>query len=508
MELTIQNLIDRKEDQTFDRKSARKDPKGLSNHIVAFANADGGVLVVGIEDDLKITGIDDYTENVNEIMRVPFDYCKPSVKVNFSTVECTDFKGKPNHVLVMEIPQCKQVHANQQDDVYYRMGDKSKKLGFEERLSLMNDKGDTYYEDSPVAFSTLEDIDLDAVKAYCDIIGYSKSPESYIRENGYLINVSGREEMSVAAILLFGKNPQKYFPRAWVRFIRYDVVTAEVGTKMNVVKDVTFAGRIIEQIEKTVEYIKVQMKEKTYLGHDGIFITEEEYSEFVRTEIVVNAVTHRDYSIKGTDIQIKMFDDRLEVDSPGGFAGRVRKDNIRYTHFSRNPKIAAYLKNYGYVKEFGEGVDRMCRELEAVGLPDPTFNNDNFILRTTVRSSAFGKQVIQLAETGDSASKQAIQPDKSGDLASKQAIQKITFEEILWLCNEKGYSNHIIINIQRLYGEIETNQIFNSSYIAKTLDIADSNARNLLSKLRDIDVVVPIKGKVKGQYRFKYSDEL
>ena len=339
MELTIQNLIDRKEDQTFDRKSARKDPKGLSNHIVAFANADGGVLVVGIEDDLKITGIDDYTENVNEIMRVPFDYCKPSVKVNFSTVECTDFKGKPNHVLVMEIPQCKQVHANQQDDVYYRMGDKSKKLGFEERLSLMNDKGDTYYEDSPVAFSTLEDIDLDAVKAYCDIIGYSKSPESYIRENGYLINVSGREEMSVAAILLFGKNPQKYFPRAWVRFIRYDVVTAEVGTKMNVIKDVTFAGRIIEQIEKAVEYIKVQMKEKTYLGHDGIFITEEEYSEFVRTEIVVNAVTHRDYSIKGTDIQIKMFDDRLEVDSLGGFAGRVRKDNIRYTHFSRNPKI-------------------------------------------------------------------------------------------------------------------------------------------------------------------------
>lgn len=236
------------------------------------------------------------------------------------------------------------------------------------------------------------------------------------------------------------------------------------------------------------------MKEKTYLGHDGIFITEEEYSEFVRTEIVVNAVTHRDYSIKGTDIQIKMFDYRLEVDSPGCFAGRVRKDNIRYTHFSRNPKIAAYLKNYGYVKEFGEGVDRMCRELEAVGLPDPTFNNDNFILRTTVRSSAFGKQAIQLAETGDS--------------ASKQAIQKIAFEEILWLCNEKGYSNHIIINIQRLYGEIETNQIFSSSYIAKTLDIADSNARNLLSKLRDIDVVVPIKGKGKGQYRFKYSDEL
>ena len=72
---------------------------------------------------------------------------------------------------------------------------------------------------------------------------------------------------------------------------------------------------------------------------------------------MVNAATHRDYGIKGTDIQIKMFDDRLEVDSPGAFAGMVKKENIRYTHFSRNPKIAAFLKDYGYVKESGEGVD-------------------------------------------------------------------------------------------------------------------------------------------------------
>ena len=79
---------------------------------------------------------------------------------------------------------------------------------------------------------------------------------------------------------------------------------------------------------------------------------------------MVNAATHRDYGIKGTDIQIKMFDDRLEVDSPGAFAGMVKKENIRYTHFSRNPKIAAFLKDYGYVKEYGEGVDRMCKQQE------------------------------------------------------------------------------------------------------------------------------------------------
>ena len=84
-----------------------------------------------------------------------------------------------------------------------------------------------------------------------------------------------------------------------------------------------------------------------------------------------------------------MFDDRLEVDSPGIFAGMVNKDNIRYTHFSRNPKIATFLKDYGYVKEYGEGVDRMCKELESIGLPAPVFNNSTFILKTMVRSAIY-----------------------------------------------------------------------------------------------------------------------
>ena len=79
----------------------------------------------------------------------------------------------------------------------------------------------------------------------------------------------------------------------------------------------------------------------------------------------------------------------------------VKKENIRYTHFSRNPKIAAFLKDYGYVKEYGEGVDRMCRELEAIGLPDPRFNNDTFILKTTVRSADWERQRTQNARIHD-----------------------------------------------------------------------------------------------------------
>lgn len=84
------------------------------------------------------------------------------------------------------------------------------------------------------------------------------------------------------------------------------------------------------------------------------------------------------------EIQIKMFDDRIVFETPGDLPGLVRPDNIRHTHFSRNPKIAAFLKAYHFVKEFGEGFDRICREQEANGANVPSFRTDEFILKITV----------------------------------------------------------------------------------------------------------------------------
>ena len=79
-----------------------------------------------------------------------------------------------------------------------------------------------------------------------------------------------------------------------------------------------------------------------------------------------------------------MFDDRLVFESPGKLPGQVKPNNIRHTHFSRNPKIAAFLKAYHFVKEFGEGFDRICREQEANGANVPSFRTDEFILKITV----------------------------------------------------------------------------------------------------------------------------
>ena len=177
---------------------------------------------------------------------------------------------------------------------------------------------------------------------------------------------------------------QKFFPRARTRFIRYDGIDERVGADMNVIKDVIFEGTVLNQIKKTIDYLETQVAEHTFLGQHGQFVTMRDYPKFVIQEMTVNACCHRAYNIKGTEIQIKMFDNRLVFESPGKLPGMVRPSNIRNTHFSRNPKIAAFLKTYHYVKEFGEGIDRIYREQESNGAEALTFRTDEFILRITV----------------------------------------------------------------------------------------------------------------------------
>ena len=393
--LTLEQICTMTESPLFDRKSARIDAKTLAIHLIAFANADGGVIAVGVEDDGTITGIDGYQEHINELLRVPFDYCKPSVQIETELLACTNRDGEPDYILLIEVLQSNELHANQADDVFFRVGDKSKKLNFDERLQLMYAKGTRYFEDTPVPDAAMEDIDIGFVKAYLDFVreytqklGYRKSPEEYLRENKEFISTKGgKEEVSTAAMLLFGKNPKHYFPRARIRFVRYEGTEAKVGAEMNVIKDVVFEGRVLQVIEKALEFVRSQIKERTYLGADTRFVTEPEYPEFAWKELIVNAVAHRDYSIKGTDIQIKMFDDRLTVESPGTLPGIVRLNNMRHVHFSRNPKIAQFLHEYEYVQEFGEGVDRLYEVMETAGLPQPEYRVEAFMLYATIRNT-------------------------------------------------------------------------------------------------------------------------
>lgn len=499
--MTIEEVLAKNEKQIFDRKSIQIKPVDLSDTICAFANADGGTIAIGISDKhRRIEGVDYHEEQLNEVLRTPINFCNPTVPITTEMVECVNYEGKPDHVLLMHIEASPLLHANQADEAFLRVGDKSKKLEFNDRMTLMYAKGVRYYEDEPVADATIDDLDLDFVRSYCKRIGYTKSPEEYVRENRKFVTVKdGKDQVSVAAILLFGKNPQLFFSRAFIRFIRYDGTEAKVGKDMNVVKDVIFEGRILDQVEKAVDFIKIQMKEKTYLGHDGIFVSEEEYSEFVRTEIVVNAATHRDYGIKGTDIQIKMFDDRLEVDSPGTFAGMVKKENIRYTHFSRNPKIAAFLKDYGYVKEYGEGVDRMCKELEANGLPDPVFNNSTFILKTTVMSASFE------GKTTDHAS---IQPENTSIEQNDASIQgkDALIERLIQMEADGKVPSKDAADAKAVVAGVDILQVITSKEVMRILSCQTTKARLVLKMMEGNGLIKTIQGKGKGKYILNVSE--
>jgi ATP-dependent DNA helicase RecG len=386
MRYTIDDLRRMPEGQTFDCKSIQVDPKALAITIVAMANADGGTIAVGISDKTRrIEGVDQDKAHLNEILRTPFDFCIPTVSVSTEFMECIDSDGHANHILLIHVPASTHLHTNQADEAFWRVGDKSRRLTFEERVQLMYDKGERYYEDTAAYDATVDDIDMSAVEAYTKRIGYGKSAIEYLKENkGFLIDKGDTLQVSAACILLFGKRPQDFFPRARVRFIRYYGTEEKVGREMNVIKDVTFEGTVLNQIQQAVAYLETQVKEHSYLGEDGLFKTDREYPKFVIQEMVVNSVCHRDYSIKGTEIQIKMFDDRIVFETPGKLPGIVRADNIRHTHFSRNPKIAEFLKAYDYVKEFGEGVDRMYNELKASGVSEPQYQIVAFLIKTTV----------------------------------------------------------------------------------------------------------------------------
>ena len=216
---------------------------------------------------------------------------------------------------------------------------------------------------------------------------------------------------------------------------------------MNVIKDKKFSGRILDQVRDAVAFVQTQIREYTKLGPGAVFQTTPEYPEFCWTELIINAVAHRDYSIKGTDIQIKMFDDHFVVESPGMLPGLVRVNNIREFHFSRNPKIIEFLNEYDLVKEFGEGVDRIFRDMQDAGLPEPEYKQSEFMLYATLKNKTWGLENGSWesltgdnpdsgqAETSGQANKTSEQANKTSAVLLKTAQNK---QRILSYLAENG----------------------------------------------------------------------
>lgn len=130
------------------------------------------------------------------------------------------------------------------------------------------------------------------------------------------------------------------------------------------------------------------MRGFTRLAPDGVFRTTPEYPGFAWQEAITNAVVHRSYSLSGVRVEVHIFDDRLEVVSPGRLPGIVRVHSIRDMHFSRNPRITRVLADVGLVRDVGEGVDRMFEEMADARLPPPEFQEREHAVRVTLRQAS------------------------------------------------------------------------------------------------------------------------
>lgn len=442
-------LTPKAEDQTFDRKSARIDPMHLAETLVAMANADGGVIAIGVRNR-QFEDIDDLgKEKQNELVQASINFTQPMVRVMPEYINVPLANWQMGKILLLHVEQSETVHKTVKDEVFLRIGDESRKLKFEERLQLEYDRGLREYETTPIPHCTVEDLDYELMNQWAQKLRFDGDPLRLLVARGLATGDNESLRLSVAGILLFAKLPTTFLPSARVRFIRYEGVKAETGPRMNVTKEITIEGPLPRMITEAISAIKSQLRE--FSGLDpatGIFESVPEYPEFAWQEGLVNAIMHRAYNVQGMDIQVRMFDDRLEIESPGRLPGLVRLTNIKDVRFSRNPRIARVLNTFGYVKEFGEGVNRIFEEMRLFHLDDPEYQETNFSVLLILKNNIIIRRLRRIARVGALVSEdnwKALSSDERKALESAYANRRINTKEFAEIIGRsRNYARKIL----------------------------------------------------------------
>jgi len=455
--LTIDYIKNSRENQYFDRKSSRKDIKELTKHIIAFANASGGTLVIGVEDDGTITGFSKVGfQKIDQFKQIPLDYCKSMPIVKYEVIEIESNNSKDDLILAYHIfPSNKRVIRSTADEVFLRIGDQSRKLTHEQINNLEFDKGERYFEEEVLDRSSIEDLDVGLLGTYKKNINTILSDKEVLEGRGILVD----GKLTVAGMLLFGKNPSKFYSNARLRFLRYEGIKAQIGQKINLVKDINIDGPIPKVIEQAKEIISAQIRDFQTLSKSGKFKTVPEYPEFAWLEGIVNALTHRDYSQKGEHIKVTMYDDRLEILSPGKLPNIVDLNNMRHTRYSRNPIIARILSELGWVKELNEGVKRIYEEMENYFLKEPQYSEPN------------GNAVLLRLDNNII----------MRQIRSNEHMEKL-FEKGIW--DSLNEDERTIIFIAYREGKVTAKRV------KEALNRSPGYCRNLLNNLKELEVFV------------------
>ncbi|MBI5520564.1 MAG: putative DNA binding domain-containing protein [Desulfovibrio sp.] len=378
-------LCEKAEDHFFDRKSASIDGKGVQKIVVAFANADGGDVYIGISDGKHepnaanrwegVRLIEEYNQHIQAISEI-----SPTVAAEISFIKT---QNRPTYILHISIEKSQSVHKTAAGSIYERKGAQSLPVKDPQKITeLAFAKGAQSYEEYTIDKGTAEDI-VDAKEIEVFLSEFSPSTDPLdIALNKHLIDRSSFKP-KVAGILLFANEPASIMTKKCsVKIARY--TTKEDDPERDHLGTIeTLEGPLYPLIRQTVKRTTDTMSSINVWTADGPKAME--YPPETLWEIVVNAFIHRDYSISD-DVQIKIFDNRIEVISPGRLPAFVTSENILDVRYARNPKIVNILSKYKTPpnKDIGEGLNTAFQKMKEWKLQSPEIIDEVNYVRVVI----------------------------------------------------------------------------------------------------------------------------
>lgn len=343
-----------------DQLDYKREPARLTDLIPAFAMTDGGLIVIGINDDRTLHGCELTQKVADSITRPAKDV---GVDVQFRGIEVD---GLP--VVVVAVPEVRgRIVTTTSGRLLRRVGSDIHPLIGDQLARFVREREDVPGEEEAVPRVSVDDFDLTLINHALELDGREPvEPDGYLRA---LIDLDlavpqpapADPKMTVAAMVLFAKDPRRFVSGASVQLVRRTGVGP--GATPTEARE-EFSRPISQLVDATLAFISRHTKRYEVVIGSRRSIWPE-YPEEVLREALLNAVAHRDYGRRGTTVDVTIWDDRIEIRSPGGLPGPITIENIRDEHYSRNRRVMRALKLLGLVEEYGEGIDRMYEFMDA-----------------------------------------------------------------------------------------------------------------------------------------------
>jgi len=346
------------------------DPAHIAETITAFANSEGGTLVLGVSAGGRLGDLfveDDAADALESALRL----CKPPVHTEWYA----EAVGS-GVVVLLRVERSGQLHALDDGRVLIRRGDQNVPSDGPSLDQMLANRPVGDFETQPVAGASMDDLDEAVMSEYL-AKRQERSPRSRIIARDKLLQQIGalneQGEPTVSGMLLFGKEPQLFLPQSRAVFVKFaDTQPRGPGGSFGYGRREEIIGPLPQVVDRAWRVVWEEMDKQSVVR--GLHRNEEtEYPQSAVREALVNAVAHRDYRMSGRSIEIRMYTDRLEITSPGGLPAHITLDNIVDEHYSRNPRIVNGLYQWGYIEELGLGIDRMIEDMVALGHEPPKF---------------------------------------------------------------------------------------------------------------------------------------